>query len=89
MLLDLQQASVMQQELDLGGHDIETDRRHQRLMLALDAVNDRFGKGTLRLGSTRVRSIRVAEPQPAGWEMKQERRSPRYTTRWGEVLSIS
>ena len=88
MLLDLQQASVMQQELDLGGHDIETDRRHQRLMLALDAVNDRFGKGTLRLGSTRVRSIRVAEPQPAGWEMKQERRSPRYTTRWGEVLSV-
>ena len=88
MLLDLQQASVMQQELDLGGHDIEIDRRHQRLMLALDAVNDRFGKGTLRLGSTRVRSIRVAEPQPAGWEMKQERRSPRYTTRWGEVLSV-
>ena len=89
MLLDLQQASVMQQELDLGGHDIETDRRHQRLMLALDAVNDRFGKGTLRLGSTRVRSDRVSEPQPGGWEMKQERRSPRYTTRWGEVLSVS
>jgi DNA polymerase V len=89
MLLDLHPASVKQQELDLGGHDIETDRRHQRLMLALDAVNDRFGKGTLRLGSTRVRSIRVAEPQPARWEMKQERRSPRYTTRWSEVLSVS
>ena len=88
MLLDLQQASIMQQELDLGGHDIETDRRHQRLMLALDAVNDRFGKGTLRLGLTRVNSCRVAEPQPGGWEMRQERRSPRYTTRWGEVLAI-
>ena len=88
ILLDLQQASVMQQELDLGGHDIETDQRHQRLMQALDAVNDRFGKGTLRLGSTRVRSRRTAEPQPDGWEMKQERRSPRYTTRWGEVLTV-
>ncbi|MFY9129816.1 MAG: DNA polymerase V subunit UmuC, partial [Limnohabitans sp.] len=32
MLLDLHPASVTQQELDLGGHDIETDRRHQRLM---------------------------------------------------------
>lgn len=89
MLLDLQPGGAMQQELDLGGHDIETDRRHQRLMQALDAVNDRWGKGTLRLGSTRVCSDRVAEPQPGGWEMKQERRSPRYTTRWGEVLSVS
>jgi len=89
MLLDLQPASVVQQELDLGGHDIETDRRHQRLMQALDAVNDRWGKGTVRLGSTRVCSARVAEPQPGGWEMKQERRSPRYTTRWREVLSVS
>ena len=88
MLLDLHPASITQQELDLGGHDIETDRRHQRLMQALDAVNDRWGKGTLRLGSTRVRSDRVAEPQTGGWEMKQERRSPRYTTRWGEVLPV-
>jgi DNA polymerase V len=78
----------MQQELDLGGHDIEIDQRHQRLMQALDAVNNRWGKGTLRLGSTRVSSYRAAEPQPGRWEMKQERRSPRYTTRWAEVLSV-
>jgi len=88
MLLDLQPGGAMQQEIDLGGHDLETDRRRQLLMQALDTVNDRWGKGTLRLGSTRVCSDRVAETQPGGWEMKQERRSPRYTTRWGEVLSV-
>ncbi|MYZ51587.1 DUF4113 domain-containing protein [Malikia spinosa] len=54
----------------------------------LDLINDRFGKGTLRLGSTRVRSCWASEPQPSGWEMKQERRSPRYTTRWDEVLLV-
>ena len=87
MLLELQPATVMQQELDLGGH-IETDRRRQRLMQVLDAVNDRYGRGTLQLGSARVRRSRIAEPQPGGWEMKQERRTPRYTTRWSEVLSV-
>jgi DNA polymerase V len=88
MLLDLQPGGTMQQELDLGGHDLETDRRRQRLMQALDAVNDRWGKGTLRLGSTSLNSCRVAEPQLGSWEMRQERRSPRYTTRWGEVLTV-
>ena len=88
MLLDLQPASVVQQELDLGEHHPETDQRQQRLMQALDIINKRWGKGTLRLGSTRVRPDQEAEAQPAGWEMKQERRTPRYTTRWTEMLTV-
>lgn len=74
MLLDLQPSTVIQQELELGGHDIETDRRQQRLMQALDAVNDRWSKGTLLLGSMQVRSSRAAEPQPVGWLFRRPSR---------------
>ncbi|MEN9905278.1 MAG: hypothetical protein RLZZ555_1843, partial [Pseudomonadota bacterium] len=88
MLLDLQPEGSLQQELDLGDREVEAECRRQLLMQALDAVNSRWGKGTLRLGSTRVRTGRLAEPQPAGWEMKQERRTPRYTTRWSELLTV-
>ena len=50
--------------------------RSQRLMQTLDAVNARMGRGTLRFGTEGFR-------QP--WTMRQERRSPAYTTRWSDV----
>ena len=90
MLLDLHPAGSLQQELDLGDQEVKADRRRQRLMQALDTVNDRWGKGTLRLGSGLLpSSSRIRVQEPRRWEMKQERRSPRYTTRWGEVLSVN
>ncbi len=51
--------------------------REQRLMAALDAVNTRFGRGTLR-------------PAAAGftrkpWQMRAEHRSPAYTTSWAAL----
>lgn len=58
-------------------------------MSALDTVNDRYGKGTLRLGSGMLPSNWITAQEPRCWEMKQERRSPQYTTRLGEVLSVS
>ena len=48
-------------------------------MGALDAINDRFGQGTMRVASAGVQ-LRKRE-----WEMRQELRTPRYTTRWDEV----
>ena len=50
--------------------------RSQRLMQTLDAVNTRMGRGTLRFGTEGFRQ---------SWAMRQERRSPAYTTRWSEV----
>ncbi len=48
-----------------------------RVMAALDAVNVRFGSGTLRPAATgRIKA----------WAGRQARHSPRYTTRAEEML---
>ncbi len=52
-------------------------------MRTMDAVNDRFGRGTLTLGSAGL--CREAGKR---WTMKQERRTPRYTTCWDELLTV-
>lgn len=76
MLLDLQSANVHQVELAL---ELEDKRDRSRLMTAMDAVNTRYGKGALHLGSTSV------GPGGGAWAMKRERKTPRYTTRWDEM----
>ena len=45
-------------------------------MAVLDRVNQRFGRGVIRISS-----------QDAGeeWGMRQERKSPAYTTSWVEL----
>ncbi len=52
-------------------------------MGALDVVNARYGKDTPRLKSGLLPSSRVTAQEARRWEMGQEGRSPRYTTRWG------
>ena len=47
-----------------------------RLMNALDGLNKRFGRGTVKV------STQGAYQE---WQMKQERKSPNYTTNWDEV----
>ena len=61
MLLDLQSDRV--QQLDLGLED-EPQRDRTQLMMALDAVNTRYGKGTLKMGSagTPNQSKRAVNP---------------------------
>ena len=71
MLLDLQSDTLAQKELDLEDDD-EADRG--QLMTALDGINRRFGKGTMKLASAGLAGDRRA------WSMKQERRTPGYTT---------
>jgi DNA polymerase V len=75
MLLDLQPAAEGQ--LELGLEDDEPARDRGRLMQAVDVVNDRFGKGAIRIGSAKPR--RAAQ---GAWETKLERRTPAYTTEW-------
>jgi len=86
MLLDLQAATAWQQELDLGDEAMRREQRRGPLMQALDAVNARHGPGTVRLGSTRI--ALPGDAAPGRWQMKQERRTPRYTTRWDELLTV-
>ena len=79
MLLDLQDASYQQIELDL--EDDQAPNR-SRLMTAMDTVNQRFGKGALHMASAGMAGDKRV------WAMKQERRTPGYTTRWADILEV-
>jgi len=80
MLLDLQPDSVVQGELDLGDDDsIEDIADKARLMSALDAINKRYGHGTMKMASAGLDGDRRV------WSMRQERRTPVYTTNWADI----
>lgn len=76
MLLDLCDGSILQGELDL---EDEPDRDRGQLMVAIDRINARWGKSTVRQGSTGS----VAAKRD--WMMRQERRTPHYTTCLADV----
>jgi len=48
-------------------------------MKAIDEINKKFGRDTIRLA--------VAEK--GKWQMKSERRSPRYTTNLNELMIVN
>ena len=83
MLVDLRPQGQEQGELDLfsGTHEPEgslsQDRSH--LMGAIDALNRRFGRGAVSVASA------ARQGSCNGYPAKQERRSPRYTTRLEEI----
>lgn len=80
ILVELQPARVFQCELDLDPvENAEPQRDRSRLMAAMDAINGRFGKGTVHAGATGQ-----AGPKRS-WGMRQERRTPQYTTRLADV----
>lgn len=49
---------------------------NDKLMLALDTLNQRFGRGTVKVST---------QGAYQDWQMRQERKSPNYTTSWAEV----
>jgi len=53
-----------------------TPPRTQRLMEAVDALNGRFGRGCVKVSGQGALS---------GWQMRQERKSPAYTTDWDDL----
>ena len=76
MLLDLQSDTVQQGELDLQDDEVP-DR--SRLMSTLDSLNRRYGRGTVLMASAGLAGDRRA------WSMKQERKTPGYTTSWADM----
>jgi len=87
VLTDLRPAGQEQGELDLFSALEEeasapSDAARTKLMTAMDALNHRFGRDSVRLGSTAAASSRA---EIRAWATKQERRSPRFTTRWDEM----
>ncbi|MFD2719941.1 Y-family DNA polymerase [Hymenobacter monticola] len=58
------------------------------LMASLDALNQRFGRGTVRVASTVLPPAPGGRPVPAPWEGKAQWRSPAYTTRLEDLLIV-
>ncbi len=84
VLVDLQPHARTADEPDLFGDDTlqpAARRDRTRLMRAMDALNQRFGRGAVDVAS----AVRAAQrPSSAA---RQEQRSPRYTTRLDEVIT--
>lgn len=74
MLLDLSPVAVQQASLLDEPNDYARD--HSPLMEAMDRLNERYGKGTVGMASTL---------QESGWGMRQDRRTPRYTTELRDI----
>ncbi|MBZ0330683.1 Y-family DNA polymerase [Halomonas sp. ANAO-440] len=80
MLLDLVDANRQQLSLlDTPQSEAERERSH-KLMATLDKLNQKMGRGTVKLGT----------PSPgAAWHLRCAHRTPRWTTRWEEIPKIS
>ena len=59
----------------------ETGKNASKIMQAIDGVNQRYGNSTLVPAST-------LHDHDAVWAMKQERKTPAYTTDWGQIVEI-
>ena len=80
------QNAVMQARFDAldKNHDgflskDEVGKDRGRLIAAMDRVNTRYGRGTMLMASAGIKGDRRT------WSMRQERRTPHYTTRWEDM----
>ena len=80
MAHELQSARVTQ--LSLLTPEAHPDPRRARLMATLDAINGKYGKHTILPAACNL-------PEQRQWRARANMRSPRYTTRWGEMRAIS
>ena len=78
MLLDLRPAGNRQLSF-LDGQGGAGDARSDKLMSVLDGVNQRYGRGSLRL---------AAEGVDRAWRMRRGNLSPRYTTDWAGLAVV-
>jgi DNA polymerase V len=70
---------VLQADL-FGDYSIEREYTKARLMCVVDLLNEWWGSNTLFFGAQGIERA---------WKMRQERRSPHYTTRAGDILVVS
>ncbi|WP_240454233.1 DUF4113 domain-containing protein [Halomonas sp. NO4] len=80
MLLDLTADACRQLSLDETPQTEAERQRSRRLMATVDKLNRELGRDTVRLGLPR---------QGNAWALRCESRTPRYTTRWEELVRVS
>lgn len=59
--------------------DDERFQQQHKLMKAVDEINKKFGKDTVRFANVKTEG---------SWKMKQTRKSPSYTTKWDQLMTI-
>lgn len=74
ILFDLVPKSIQQFDL----LDTQADKKHL-LMQTMDTINQMYGRETI---------FHCAEGIKRSWQIKSNKRSPRYTTRWDEILKV-
>lgn len=74
-LLELTSVNLNQGELDLD----DSPPGRDRLMRAMDALNTRYGRGTVQLGTA------AATGEQREWAMRQELKTPQYTTKLADI----
>lgn len=77
-LLDLSHGDTHQADLFA-----QIDPRSAKQMAVLDAINGKFGRGSMGFASA---AWRGGKPK---WAMRQENLSPAYTQKWSELLRVS
>jgi DNA polymerase V len=82
MAMDLRPCAIVQGELDIATGNDSFTRDSDRLMDTVDALNRRFGRGTVASGSARSNTAQRA------WQMRQEHRTPCYTTEWSDIALV-
>jgi DNA polymerase V len=78
LLYDFLPGSYLQTDL-LGLVDLAFHERSVQRMRAIDVINERFGKRSIRYAS---------EDLARAWQPRQQLRSPRYTTAWSDLPHI-
>jgi len=70
---------VPNEQLTKRMFDDERFQQQHKLMKAIDSINQKFGKDTVRFASVKTEG---------NWKMKQTRKSQSYTTNWNELLIV-
>jgi len=71
------------QQFDLFDTAYNRKKLNEPLMRAFDTINDRYGRGTIKLACGLGRQVKVENT--SAWEIRREYLSPRYTTNINEI----
>ncbi len=73
ILVDLKSAGIVQPDL------FQTLDKTDKLSAVIDSIKGKYGKGAIRFATEGIEK---------SWDMKRERLSKHYTTKWDEILEI-
>lgn len=85
-LTDLVRADMRQKDLFFG-----PDKKREKNMAVMDAINAKYGRGTLGVGAAgwKIGGVRASRGKPADqWRPTLKSLSPEYTTKWSDLLRV-